>query len=388
MSSSVELDKDKFVIGIFATNQIRTGAHRRYIELLLGLAKRNYKVICYSPVDFFNNRIYKHIPLQINQKSPIPISVQLLFKVLLDRKNNCLKNNSKILVFSGTTNLAAIVLSRKLNAPIVLGVRSNLYEDRKLSISNHGIKVFKYSFENKYVKKAYLWLFSKYEKIVYQKADIITVQNPDDKKNIKMRTKNDKIYTIPNNINVNWIEKHNFESSNTSISLKKICFIGSLIERKGIRHLLKAYNTLSHEQKDIELHIAGKGRLDKYIREFVKKKRLDRVFLYGHIENPLTFLKSMDLLVVPSTIDSFPNVIFESWYVGTPVIGSKVGGIYYQLLDERLLFKPGNPEDIYKKLKRSLNPEYYEKIREISNERKKQFVFDWIEEYEKILNYI
>src|SRR5699024_4279877 len=120
MSSSVELDKDKFVIGIFATNQIRTGAHRRYIELLLGLAKRNYKVICYSPVDFFNNRIYKHIPLQINQKSPIPISVQLLFKVLLDRKNNCLKNNSKILVFSGTTNLAAIVLSRKLNAPIVL----------------------------------------------------------------------------------------------------------------------------------------------------------------------------------------------------------------------------------------------------------------------------
>src|SRR5699024_6520994 len=115
--------------------------------------------------------------------------VQLLFKVLLDRKNNCLKNNSKILVFSGTTNLAAIVLSRKLNAPIVLGVRSNLYEDRKLSISNHGIKVFKYSFENKYVKKAYLWLFSKYEKIVYQKADIITVQNPDDKKNIKMRTK-------------------------------------------------------------------------------------------------------------------------------------------------------------------------------------------------------
>jgi len=50
------MDKDKYIITIFSSNTIRTGAHRRYLELVKGLIDRGYNVICIGERDFTDGR--------------------------------------------------------------------------------------------------------------------------------------------------------------------------------------------------------------------------------------------------------------------------------------------------------------------------------------------
>jgi glycosyltransferase involved in cell wall biosynthesis len=54
-----------------------------------------------------------------------------------------------------------------------------------------------------------------------------------------------------------------------------------------------------------------------------------------------------DLTIVPSVVDNYPNVVAESLACGTPVLGSRVGGIP-ELVDHEyngFLFKPGDIGD-------------------------------------------
>ena len=47
----------------------------------------------------------------------------------------------------------------------------------------------------------------------------------------------------------------------------------------------------------------------------------------GYRSNPLVFIRNADLLVLPSSEEGFGRVLLEAMDVGTPVIGTRVGGI-------------------------------------------------------------
>ncbi len=72
-------------------------------------------------------------------------------------------------------------------------------------------------------------------------------------------------------------------------------------------------------------------------------------------------------MVIPSEwFECFPNVVLESFAVGTPVIGSQIGGISEQIIDGEngLIFQSGNAEDLRKKsLTLIKNPELATKMR-------------------------
>lgn len=379
------MDNEKYILAIFPSKYIKTGAHRRYRELVIGLTNRGYKVICFSPKNHFGNRIYQYNHIKINENSIIPITLQLVIQVLTNKNKKILKNNSIIIVFGETTVLSAIVLKKLINAHLILGVRTSVTKDRELAIKSEGLNISKFNLRNIFILKVYLKLFSLYERIMYRYADVITVQNEIDKENVLSITQNNKnVILIPNNINVHWIEKKELRDKNRSNKLHKIGFIGSLIERKGVYLLLSSYKELIEKGYDLELHIAGEGYLREYIENFKETNNLRKIFLYGYISNPMEFAKDMDLIIVPSLIDSFPNVIFESWYVGTPVIGSKVGGIQYQLKYDKLLFKPDKAE-IVNKIIQCLNDDFYKEIRTLNNKRKKHFIFDWVGKYQDII---
>jgi glycosyltransferase involved in cell wall biosynthesis len=112
----------------------------------------------------------------------------------------------------------------------------------------------------------------------------------------------------------------------------------------------------------------------------------ETVTVVGRTNDPFELLREKDLLVVPSLFDSYPNVVLEALHTGTPVIGSRVGGIPDILRHEDLLFEPGNPAAIAEKIhKYAADPEEYARIRRLCAERKKDFQFDWIGEFEKIM---
>lgn len=220
---------------------------------------------------------------------------------------------------------------------------------------------------------------------MYRFSDIITVQNSFDKHTVIERSNHKEVKLIPNNMNVGWLSDKRLSSSNQSKCLKKVCFIGSLIMRKGIKDLVNAYVNLINKGYNIELHILGEGPLKEEILKMKEKYKLNQLYLIGYSKSPLSYLSEMDLLVVPSYIDSFPNVVFEAWYVGVPVIGSNVGGIADQLKYDQLLFTPGKVAQIEEKIGCLYNQEQYKAIRKLNESRKEEFTFDWVGEYERVI---
>ncbi len=92
---------------------------------------------------------------------------------------------------------------------------------------------------------------------------------------------------------------------------------------KGGSILARAFGSMVKSRRDLSrLLLVGSGKFDhKLDDKRVMTMRTGGVFT---VEDCLL---AMDVLVVPSMEDNLPNVIGESLMVGTPVIGSDVGGI-------------------------------------------------------------
>ncbi len=106
---------------------------------------------------------------------------------------------------------------------------------------------------------------------------------------------------------------------------------------KGHDLLIEAF---AKSQLDAKLAIIGKDTLN--LVDVCKKFNvLDKVKVYGLIENAGRFMSAFDYLVVPSLQESLSNVIIEAFFRKVPVVGTSVGGIVELLEDGRgILSKP------------------------------------------------
>ncbi|MFB5631413.1 MAG: glycosyltransferase family 4 protein [Nitrosopumilaceae archaeon] len=79
----------------------------------------------------------------------------------------------------------------------------------------------------------------------------------------------------------------------------------------------------------------------------------------------MSLLKSSNVLVLPSRIESVPNVIKEAFFLKVPVVASDVGGIPEIVTHEKtgLLVKPDDPQGLVDSINRVLeNKEFAKKI--------------------------
>jgi glycosyltransferase involved in cell wall biosynthesis len=123
-----------------------------------------------------------------------------------------------------------------------------------------------------------------------------------------------------------------------------VCFAGSLVERKGVEYLLDAVKMMNME--NIRFLISGVGELKDAVERAAAGD--DRLIYLGYKSNAVEYIKSSDLLVLPSIYEGLPNVILEAMAVGTPVLATNVYGIP-ELIDNNvngLLVRPGNAGEI------------------------------------------
>ena len=130
-----------------------------------------------------------------------------------------------------------------------------------------------------------------------------------------------------------------------------ILFVGSLIERKGVDLLARAFVRLAREEPGVRLKIAGEGKLREWMAETVRPVRERVEFLGFKNWDELPELHaSADLLCVPSRYDGWGLVVPEGLASGLPVIATDRMGAALEFVREGSngwLIAAGDEDAIY-----------------------------------------
>lgn len=98
---------------------------------------------------------------------------------------------------------------------------------------------------------------------------------------------------------------------------------GRLSRQKGQWHLIRAFKRVWENTRDARLVIIGKGPLKNDLISLCKdSKIMDRVYLPGFVQNPMSLIARAELFVMPSLWEGFPNALLEAMVVGTPVVST------------------------------------------------------------------
>ncbi|MCF6149528.1 MAG: glycosyltransferase family 4 protein [Candidatus Kuenenia sp.] len=145
-----------------------------------------------------------------------------------------------------------------------------------------------------------------------------------------------KFTHLPNFVNANQFEPSYNDSNRT------IVYFGRLIQEKGIMVLIDAVKDI-----DLQLKIIGDGPQRKELEEKVLREGMSNIEFLGYkTKNDLqSEIRNGLFTVLPSEwYENNPFSIIESFALGKPVIGAKIGGIP-ELIKEGengLLFEPGD----------------------------------------------
>ena len=138
--------------------------------------------------------------------------------------------------------------------------------------------------------------------------------------------------------------------------------------RKGQEVLVRAADLLRPHHPDVRYVVVGtvaQGNEDHEtrLRTLITQSGLDdRVILTGDMQDSASAFAALDVAVVPSVQpEPFGCVVIEAMAAGTPVVGSRNGGIAEQIVDgdSGLLFCPGSAEDLAEQLHRLLTDDAF-----------------------------
>jgi glycosyltransferase involved in cell wall biosynthesis len=128
-------------------------------------------------------------------------------------------------------------------------------------------------------------------------------------------------------------------------------FVGRLTRDKGIPELIEAFDTILKGDPKAHLLLVGwfdasEDALDADVRMRIGTH--PRIHCTGFVADTAPYYRAMDLLVLPTWREGFPNVVLEAAATGVPVITTLCTGSRDSVVPEvtGLLIPPGYPEAI------------------------------------------
>jgi len=92
--------------------------------------------------------------------------------------------------------------------------------------------------------------------------------------------------------------------------------------------MIEIAKAVNEKTKHIEFHLAGEGPERSKLQALIQRYSLNETFvLHGHVEDMLTFYRSLDLYLNTSVHEGIPMSILEAMAHGLPVVAPDVGGI-------------------------------------------------------------
>jgi teichuronic acid biosynthesis glycosyltransferase TuaC len=111
-------------------------------------------------------------------------------------------------------------------------------------------------------------------------------------------------------------------------TVKRIGFVGWLIPVKRAEVLADIFQTMAHQNSDLEFVVVGSGHLRDRVETQCQSYQLQARFTGPLSPQEVALeMQQFDLLILPSRSEGWPCVVIEAQACGVPVVGSAVGGI-------------------------------------------------------------
>ncbi len=128
-------------------------------------------------------------------------------------------------------------------------------------------------------------------------------------------------------------------------------FVGRLTRDKGVPELIEAFDSILTAEPETHLLLVGWFDASGDALSSALRKRIEshpRVHLTGFVDATAPYYRAMDVMVLPTWREGFPNAVLEAAATGIPVITTISTGSRDSVVPEvtGLLIPPGYPEAI------------------------------------------
>lgn len=154
----------------------------------------------------------------------------------------------------------------------------------------------------------------------------------------------DRLTYIPNAIDVDEFTPRGLRGRaraelNVPLDEFAIGVVGRLSVEKGVDRAIRAMKQIMTSEAiapHLRLHLIGDGpQRDRLVQLAAQLGLADRVVFHGWQRDTRRFYEMMDLLLLPSHTEGFPNVVLEAMAMGVPAAATDVGGVRELLDDQR-----------------------------------------------------
>lgn len=140
-----------------------------------------------------------------------------------------------------------------------------------------------------------------------------------------------KVTYIQNGVDLDEVEEQFAIDDNPLVLEKKnkrVGFIGQLISRKNIPHLLDVFDLVTKRFPQAELVLIGDGEERDQLEQQARKQLADRnVSFLGFRDDRLAWLQSFDAFVMTSTLEGIPRCLMEAMAMGVPICAYEISGV-------------------------------------------------------------
>jgi glycosyltransferase involved in cell wall biosynthesis len=128
-------------------------------------------------------------------------------------------------------------------------------------------------------------------------------------------------------------------------------FVGRLTRDKGIPELIEAFDTILAAIPEAQLLLVGwfdaaEDALDQALKTRIADH--PQIHLTGFVDDTAPYYRAMDVMVLPTWREGFPNAVLEAAATGIPVVTTFCTGSRDSVVPEvtGLLIPPGYPQAI------------------------------------------
>lgn len=197
-------------------------------------------------------------------------------------------------------------------------------------------------FDIKVLKSSYL--IGRFMAAILKKANAIIYINSEMKKElIKERFPRERLYYIPNGVDVEIYKPPKNEKEKKAMKEKLnlpldkiVLFVGTLYPKKNLEFLIREWKGIVRLFPHTHLILLGEGPQREELLNLTEKLGIkENVHLIGEKKNVEEYLVAADIFVLPSLVEGLSNALLEAMASGLPCAVSDIPGNRDLIIDSR-----------------------------------------------------